>query len=188
MTTGHRPRRKLVGHRLLYAISVFASLGVFLVSYISFQISALLVNSIEYNGSLDMIKGMDLSSCAFRCEYMKLIFASVMSGVITGPHFLQFFGGPDAIQVGTMVAVLEIGAFGEPRYTCRWWSVLNAAEWPIVTSIAAGRIGDIIGRKGTLFGGAVIFTIGGAIQTFTMGYKTMVVGRFVSGLGVGLLS
>lgn len=38
-------------------------------------------------------------------------FCSVMSGVITGPHFIRFFGGPDAIQVGTMVAVLEIGAF-----------------------------------------------------------------------------
>jgi hypothetical protein len=35
-----------------------------------------------------------------------------MSGIITGPHFIKFFGGPDAIQVGTMVAVLEIGAFG----------------------------------------------------------------------------
>ncbi|KAF9475076.1 hypothetical protein BDN70DRAFT_884133 [Pholiota conissans] len=128
MATTHKPRRKLVGHQLLYAISVFASLGVFLFGYDQ----------------------------------------GVMSGVITGPHFLKFFGVPDAIEVGTMVAVLEIGAF--------------------VTSIAAGRIGDIVGRKGTLFGGAVIFTAGGAVQTFTVGYKTMVVGRFVSGLGVGLLS
>jgi hypothetical protein len=60
-----------------------------------------------------MIKGM-YEHIAL-CEYTKLIFASVMSGVITGPHFLQFFGTPDAIQVGTMVAVLEIGAFGEFR-------------------------------------------------------------------------
>lgn len=56
------------------------------------------------------------------------------------------------------------------------------------TSIAAGRVGDIIGRKGTLFTGAIVFTIGGAIQTFTTGYYVMIVGRVVSGCGVGLLS
>ena len=35
-----------------------------------------------------------------------------MSGVITGPHFLKFFNDPSALAVGTMVAVLEVGAFG----------------------------------------------------------------------------
>jgi len=45
-----------------------------------------------------------------------------------------------------------------------------------------------MGRKGTLFTGAVVFTIGGAVQTFTLGYWTMVLGRIVSGFGVGLLS
>ena len=57
-----------------------------------------------------------------------------------------------------------------------------------MTSLAAGRVGDIIGRRGTLFMGAVIFTVGGAIQTFTVGFWTMVAGRVVSGFGVGLLS
>ncbi|TFK36820.1 general substrate transporter [Crucibulum laeve] len=122
------PRRCLVGQPLLYAISVFASLGVFLFGYDQ----------------------------------------GVMSGIITGPYFRKYFGYPGPIEVGTMVAVLEIGAF--------------------VTSVAAGRVGDIIGRKGTLFVGAVIFTIGGAIQTFTVGFWTMVIGRVVSGFGVGLLS
>jgi len=57
-----------------------------------------------------------------------------------------------------------------------------------VTALAAGRVGDIIGRKGTLFSGAVVFTIGGAIQTWSTGYYLMIIGRVVSGLGVGLLS
>ena len=35
-----------------------------------------------------------------------------MSGVITGPYFLKFFNDPSALEVGTMVAVLEVGAFG----------------------------------------------------------------------------
>jgi MFS family permease len=59
---------------------------------------------------------------------------------------------------------------------------------PQVTSIAAGQIGDLFGRRGTLFAGAVIFGIGGAVQTFTTGYVVMVIGRVISGLGVGLLS
>lgn len=59
---------------------------------------------------------------------------------------------------------------------------------PPVTSLAAGQIGDIVGRKGTLFIGALIFTAGGAIQTFTNGFAVMVIGRIVSGFGVGLLS
>ncbi|KAH8120441.1 general substrate transporter, partial [Phellopilus nigrolimitatus] len=92
----------------------------------------------------------------------------VMSGLITGPNFLAFFNKLDSFQLGTMVAVLEIGAF--------------------LTSIAAGRIGDIIGRRITLFCGAVLFVVGGAVQTFTTGYEVMVLGRVLSGFGVGLLS
>lgn len=59
---------------------------------------------------------------------------------------------------------------------------------PIVTSIAAGRVGDVLGRRGTLMTGAIVFSIGGVIQTFTIGFWTMVLGRIVSGFGVGLLS
>ncbi|KIY71948.1 hypothetical protein CYLTODRAFT_434963 [Cylindrobasidium torrendii FP15055 ss-10] len=121
-------QRRLVGQSLLYSVSVFASLGVFLFGYDQ----------------------------------------GVMSGIITGPHFISFFHTPGPIEVGSMVAVLEVGAF--------------------ITSVLAGRIGDSLGRKGTLFIGAVIFTIGGAIQAFTSGFAVMVVGRIISGFGVGLLS
>ncbi|KAI6047727.1 hypothetical protein EDC04DRAFT_2619657 [Pisolithus marmoratus] len=133
-------QRRLVGQPLLYAISIFASLGVFLAL----------------------------------CQ-AHLHSSSVMSGIITGPYFKQFFNSPGPIEVGTMVAVLELGALGNTHHL-------------IATSIAAGRVGDIIGRKGTLFMGAFIFTIGGAIQTFTTGFYVMIVGRVVSGFGVGLLS
>jgi hypothetical protein len=36
-----------------------------------------------------------------------------MSGIITGPHFRKFFGSPGPIELGVMVAVLEIGAFSK---------------------------------------------------------------------------
>lgn len=41
---------------------------------------------------------------------------SVMSGLITGPNFQSFFHKPDAVALGTMVAVLEIGAFSKHRF------------------------------------------------------------------------
>ncbi|KAH9818057.1 general substrate transporter [Melampsora americana] len=119
---------KLVGQPLLYAISTFASLGVFLFGYDQ----------------------------------------GVMSGIITGPYFKSFFQQPTHYEIGTMVAILEIGAF--------------------ITSIIAGQLGDLVGRRRTLFIGAVIFTIGGAIQTFADGFSSMILGRIISGFGVGFLS
>lgn len=35
----------------------------------------------------------------------------VMSGLITSPYFRKYFDYPGPIEIGTMVAVLEIGAF-----------------------------------------------------------------------------
>jgi hypothetical protein len=40
-----------------------------------------------------------------------------MSGLITGPYFMSYFKNPDALAVGTMVAILEIGAFSESSFT-----------------------------------------------------------------------
>ncbi|KAF7306820.1 General substrate transporter [Mycena indigotica] len=121
-------RLGLVGQPLLYSISIFASLGVFLFGYDQ----------------------------------------GVMSGIITGPLFIEYFKDPTAGEIGMMVAVLEIGAF--------------------ITSLAAGRVGDVVGRRGTLFIGALVFTLGGAVQTLTVGFWSMIVGRIISGFGVGLLS
>ena len=44
---------------------------------------------------------------------------------------MDYFGHPSKAYVGTMVAILEIGAF--------------------ITSLMVGRIGDIIGRRRTIF-------------------------------------
>ncbi|EEB98425.1 hypothetical protein MPER_02068, partial [Moniliophthora perniciosa FA553] len=55
-------RGRLVGQPLLYAISIFASLGVFLFGYDQ----------------------------------------GVMSGIITGPHFRNYFNKPTALELGTM--------------------------------------------------------------------------------------
>ncbi|KAF5021434.1 hypothetical protein F66182_6528 [Fusarium sp. NRRL 66182] len=92
----------------------------------------------------------------------------VMSGIITGPYFMDYFGHPSKAYVGTMVAILEIGAF--------------------ITSLMVGRIGDIIGRRRTIFYGSCIFFIGGALQTLAKTMPMMMAGRIVAGFGVGMLS
>ncbi|KAJ9141865.1 High-affinity glucose transporter [Pleurostoma richardsiae] len=92
----------------------------------------------------------------------------VMSGIITGPYFISYFGNPSKAQVGTMVAILEIGA--------------------LISSLMVGRIGDIIGRRRTILYGSCIFFVGGALQTFATSMAMMMVGRIIAGLGVGTLS
>jgi MFS family permease len=56
------------------------------------------------------------------------------------------------------------------------------------TSVLAGLVGDIFGRRNTLFAGAAIFTLGGLFQTCATGIEVMIVGRIISGFGVGFLS
>ncbi|WVW80564.1 hypothetical protein I302_102550 [Kwoniella bestiolae CBS 10118] len=119
---------KLKGNSLLYSVSVFLSIGVWLFGYDQ----------------------------------------GVMSGIITGPYFKAYFDQPTAGKVGNMVAVLEIGAF--------------------ITSLAAAHLADNYGRRMTLRTGAFVFTVGGAIQTWCIGFKTMLLGRVISGFGVGMLS
>ncbi|KAI5927953.1 sugar transporter STL1 [Camillea tinctor] len=92
----------------------------------------------------------------------------VMSGIITGPYFRDYFDNPSKAEVGTMVAILEIGAF--------------------ISSLVVGRVGDIIGRRRTILYGSMIFFVGGALQTFATNMPMMMLGRIIAGLGVGSLS
>lgn len=92
----------------------------------------------------------------------------VMSGIITGWYFKDYFNQPSRAEIGTVVAILEIGAF--------------------FASLLVGRIGDLIGRRKTILYASVIFFVGGALQTFANGLPMMMVGRIVAGLGVGALT
>jgi hypothetical protein len=92
----------------------------------------------------------------------------VMSGIITGQYFKDYFNQPTRAEIGTMVAILEVGAF--------------------ISSLGVGRIGDILGRRLTILYGACVFVIGGAFQAFATGMPMMMLGRIIAGLGVGALS
>ncbi|PYI04286.1 MFS monosaccharide transporter, partial [Aspergillus sclerotiicarbonarius CBS 121057] len=92
----------------------------------------------------------------------------VMSGIITGWYFKDYFNQPSRATIGTVVAILEVGAF--------------------ISSLLVGRIGDLIGRRKTILYGSIVFFIGGALQAFATGLPMMMAGRIVAGLGVGALS
>ncbi|KAF5112537.1 hypothetical protein DV454_004150 [Geotrichum candidum] len=92
----------------------------------------------------------------------------VMSGIITSVYFLDYFNQPSRVEIGTIVAILEIGA--------------------LISSLIVGKLGDHIGRRRTILYGALIFIIGGCFQAFTTGLGTMIAGRTISGFGVGMLS
>lgn len=85
-----------------------------------------------------------------------------------GPYFKAYFNQPTRAELGTMVAILEIGAF--------------------IASLVVGRIGDIIGRRRTILYGSIVFFIGGAFQTAANGMPMMLIGRILAGFGVGALS
>jgi MFS family permease len=83
-------------------------------------------------------------------------------------YFKDYFNQPSAAELGTMVAILEVGAF--------------------ISSLMVGRIGDMLGRRKTILYGSLIFVVGGALQTFATGIPMMLLGRIIAGLGVGALS
>jgi MFS family permease len=86
----------------------------------------------------------------------------------SGPFFKDYFNQPSRADIGTMVAILEVGAF--------------------IASLSVGRIGDMIGRRKTILYGSMVFFVGGMLQTFANGMPMMLVGRIIAGLGVGALS
>ncbi|KAG8526221.1 uncharacterized protein KY384_000214 [Bacidia gigantensis] len=92
----------------------------------------------------------------------------VMSGIITGSFFKDYFNQPTRAEIGTMVAILEVGAF--------------------IASLGVGRIGDVLGRRRTILYGSAVFFVGGVFQTCANGMPLMIFGRIIAGLGVGALS
>lgn len=52
----------------------------------------------------------------------------------------------------------------------------------------AGLIADIIGRRFTILTGALIFLLGGGLQTGAPTISYLMGGRFIAGLGVGFLT
>ncbi|CAO2814466.1 unnamed protein product [Amaranthus hypochondriacus] len=55
----------------------------------------------------------------------------------------------------------------------------------LIGSLAGGRTSDAIGRKWTMAIGAVIFQLGGLIMTIAHSFEILMLGRLLSGIGIG---
>ena len=65
-------------------------------------------------------------------------------------------------------------------------SILSAGTF--FGAIIAGDLADFIGRRTTIIAGCFIFVIGVIMQTASTGYRLLVGGRAIAGVGVGFVS
>ncbi|KUJ22195.1 general substrate transporter [Mollisia scopiformis] len=86
----------------------------------------------------------------------------VIAGVIASPAFLSTFNNPSANETGAVVSVFTGGAF------------FGAA--------LAGPMGDWFGRRLTIMTGALIFCVGGSLQTAAQNLGYLYAGRAIAGL------
>ncbi|KIV82489.1 hypothetical protein PV11_04597 [Exophiala sideris] len=91
-----------------------------------------------------------------------------MGGLTTSTAFLNVFGNPGSALLGFIVASYEVGA-------------LFGALFQFV-------LGDRYGRKPNNLGGAVLVTIGAILQTTTTTLAQFLVGRIISGFGLGCMT
>lgn len=92
---------------------------------------------------------------------------SVMGGVITEEPFLSVFPETkDATIQGIVIATLELGA--------------------LVGAITCIFYGEKWGRRGTVWLGMLFMVVGGILQASAWHVAQMVVGRLLSGIGLGL--
>jgi sugar porter (SP) family MFS transporter len=95
--------------------------------------------------------------------------SGVMTDVIASPDFLEFFDTePTSPIIGAINATFSGGA--------------------VFGALFGGVIMDKYGRKGTIFVGAVIASVGAVLQCAAYHLAMMLIGRIIAGFAVGLLS
>lgn len=92
----------------------------------------------------------------------------LMSSLLTNVYFKNYYNNPSPAAVGTMIAILEIGA--------------------LFSSFEAGKVGDKIGRRKTIRYGSFIFVVGGLIQATSPNIFVLGTGRLIGGIAIGFLT
>lgn len=90
----------------------------------------------------------------------------MIAGAVASHNFVNTFN-PTNAEVGAVVSVFTGGAFFGAGF--------------------AGPVGDYLGRKKTILLGALIFILGGGLQSGARSLSYLYAGRAIAGLGVGFL-
>jgi MFS transporter, putative metabolite:H+ symporter len=99
------------------------------------------------------------------------------------------------VGVGYLIAFFDITnvSFGLPVFSKVLHFRLGQTALPITSGLIGFVIGswlnsnlaDVIGRKGGIMAATLLFTVGCIITTLSQGVSSMVIGRFVTGMGTG---
>ncbi|KAJ1641778.1 hypothetical protein LPJ64_006294, partial [Coemansia asiatica] len=92
----------------------------------------------------------------------------IMSSILQMGQFNNYFNSPSPLATGIIVSSLTIGCF--------------------LGALVSGPVADRYSRKTTIVLGALVCTIGSAIQFGSINRAMLIAGRFVNGLAIGFLS
>ncbi|WQF89767.1 Putative major facilitator, sugar transporter, major facilitator superfamily [Colletotrichum destructivum] len=92
----------------------------------------------------------------------------LMGGLVNAPAFNSTFDSPDPTMTGLIVAIYEIGCF----FGC----------------VATAIFGEKYGRRKTIWAGCFVMVIGAVLQAAAYGRALLIVGRIVSGIGMGIVN
>ncbi|KHN97316.1 sugar transporter STL1 [Metarhizium album ARSEF 1941] len=92
----------------------------------------------------------------------------LMGGLVNAPAFGRSFGHPGPKMIGLIVAIFEVGCF--------FGSILSAV------------FGERLGRRRTIAHGCCVMIVGAVLQAASYGRAQLIVGRVVSGLGLGVIN
>ncbi|OAA56243.1 sugar transporter STL1 [Niveomyces insectorum RCEF 264] len=92
----------------------------------------------------------------------------LMGGLVDTPSFNKTFQNPNSTMTGLIVAIYEVGCF--------------------FGSVMAAFYGERLGRRKTVGLGCTIMVVGAVLQASSYSRAQMIVGRIVSGWGMGLIN
>ncbi|KAI9496987.1 general substrate transporter [Zychaea mexicana] len=92
----------------------------------------------------------------------------VLAGILVNHDWLQTFNYPTETMQGFVVSIFLLGA----------WLTSYGAPWSM----------DRLGRRWTIEIGALVFIVGGILQTVSVTLVQILFGRLIAGFGIGFLS
>ncbi|KAF7546530.1 hypothetical protein G7Z17_g8375 [Cylindrodendrum hubeiense] len=94
--------------------------------------------------------------------------SGIISSTIALPHFIEYFDDPSDDTAGGIVSSFQGGAV--------LGTMINMA------------VANKLGRKKTIFAGSVVSLLGSALQAGSTTMAMLIVGRFIGGMAVGMLT
>ena len=110
---------------------------------------------------------------AYKKGFIPYALAAFLIGIVGGFSAVL---GPAFVQ--------DIGI----AYNNTTWTALAQATSTAACAPILGKVGDVIGRKRTLFGGIAVFTLGNILSALASSLAFMMVARFVVGIGTAAMA